>query len=138
MAHVEIRVYKPTDYPELRRLYEAAGWFDESVDSEEMINDQVKKDPSSVLVAVSNGEIVGTVTLLATGRLALFFRLISKEDEKDIRRQLLEKGESLFVKKGYKRIDIIAPEQDHAKHQEYIKNGFVKGNSYRWFWKETS
>lgn len=136
MANTEIRAYKPTDYAELRRLYEVAGWFDEPVDSEEMINNQVKKYPGSVLVAVSNGEIVGTVTLLATGRLALFFRLISKEGKEDIRRQLLERGESFFVNKGYKRIDIIAPEQDTARHQEYIKNGFVKGNSYRWFWKE--
>jgi hypothetical protein len=38
MIHIEIRAYKPTDYPQLRRLYEDAGWFEESVDSEEMIN----------------------------------------------------------------------------------------------------
>jgi hypothetical protein len=66
----------------------------------------------------------------------LFFRLISKEGNEDIRRQLVEKGEPLFIKKGYKRIDIVAPEQDNAKHQEYIKYGFAKGNPYRWFWKE--
>ncbi|MGV8142255.1 MAG: GNAT family N-acetyltransferase [Candidatus Pacearchaeota archaeon] len=131
---MEIRNYKPSDYESLRHLYQSFGWFDESVDSKDMINKQIKKDPGCILVALSNDKVIGTITMLATGRLALFFRLISQEES--VRKELLKKGEEFFIKKGYKRIDIVAPEEDEARHKEYVKNGFNKGNPYRWFWKE--
>ena len=136
--NLEIRSYNPSDYSELRQLYQSSGWFDELVDSEEMINNQISNEPESILVAVLDDKIMGTVTLLATGRLALFFRLISKDDQDSIiRKSLVEKGQEFFLKKGYKRYDIIAPEEDSSRQQEYINLGFIKGNPYRWFWKES-
>lgn len=135
MEKIQIRSYKPDDYPKLRELYKKAGWFDDSVDSKNRVNTQIRKDPNSILVAVSGNKIVGTLTLLATGRLALFFRLVTEKDQPDIRGRLLKRGEKIFTRKGYSRLDIIAPEEDTARHKEYARGGFKKGNSYRWFWK---
>lgn len=131
---MEIRPYIPEDYSALKRLYEKAGWFDVLVDSEEILNIQIKNAPNSILVAISENKVIGSVTLLATGRLALFFRLVYTD--KIVIKPLLEKGEKFFVDKGYKRFDIVAPEQDLVRHKEYLNAGFNKGDGYRWFWKE--
>ncbi len=128
-----IRPYTSLDYIYIRKLYEESGWFDELVDSENKLNEQTSKDPDSILVATNNNEIIGSVSLLATGCLALFFRLIAPNEE--VKKLLLAKGEEFFRVKGYKRIDIIAPEEDLSRQKEYADYGFNKGNLYRWFWK---
>jgi hypothetical protein len=130
-----IRSYTPGDYEELKQLYINSGWFDELVDSEEMLGKQIDNDPNSILVAVSDNKIIGSVSLLSTNRLALFFRLISSDE--NLRQQLLKKGEEFFINKGYKRLDIVVPDEDLSKHDEYMNAGFTKGNAYRWFWKES-
>jgi hypothetical protein len=130
---MKIRSYKPADYNEVQNLYKNSGWFDESIDSKEMLSKQIRKSPGSILVALAENEIVGTVSMLATGRLALIFRLIANDE--NVRGQLLIQAELFLVKKGYERIDVVAPEEDHVRHEEYLRNGFTKGNPYRWFWK---
>jgi hypothetical protein len=131
-----IRTYKTPDYQAIQELYKSSRWYDESVDSKEMLTAQIKKDKDSILVAVQDNQIIGTVTLLATGRLALFFRLVIKEEKPEVRTELLRHGTEIFKERRYKRIDIVAPETDNKRHQEYIESGFTKGNLYRWFWKE--
>jgi hypothetical protein len=131
---MEIRPYNSKDYPDLKNLYDDGGWFDALVDSQEILDREIQKNQNAILVALSEGKVVGTVSLLFTGRLALFFRLVSPSE--DVRKQLLAKGEEIFVGKGYGRLDIIAPEEDLSRQDEYVRNGFNKGSSYRWFWKE--
>lgn len=123
-----IRTYQPKDYDALKSMYENSGWFDPETDKKDRLTD-------NILLAFDGSELVGTVTLLDTGRHALFFRLLGKTDS--IRNELLKKGEELFQKIGYSETHILAPEEDNPKHNEYINYGFKKGKQYRWFWKET-
>ena len=101
---IQIRSYKPEDYTKIRKLYKRSGWFDNAVDSKEMLDKQIRKDPDSILVAILECRIVGTLTLLSTGRLALFFRLVTEENKSDIRSQLLRRGEKVFAEKGYRAV----------------------------------
>lgn len=130
----EIRFYTPSDYSELRGLYESSGWWDDETDSEERIRHQIQKHPDSILVCVENGKIIGTTTLLFTERLGLFFRLIANKVE--VRRELLKRGEEIFKEKGYKETHVIAQEENVNQHKVLEEYGFNKGRLFRWFWKK--
>lgn len=131
---MEIRSCVSSDYASLKTLYQQAGWFDEETDSEAKIAQQIAKDPNSILLALDGEELIGTVTLLFTGRLGLFFRLIANSDK--TRLALLQEGEKIFKKHGYNEVHILALELDKEKQQEYMQYGFKKGKQYRWFWKK--
>lgn len=122
------------DYPILKKLYEDSGWFDRETDSEEKITSQIQKEPNSILLAVENDEIIGTVTLLFTGRLGLFFRLVS--ESKEARAELLRRGEEIFKQHQYNEVHVIAPLNDNERQSEYEEFGFTKGKDYKWFWKK--
>jgi ribosomal protein S18 acetylase RimI-like enzyme len=138
MNTIVIRSYTPEDYQLLKRLYKSSGWFDSETDAEERVNEKIRRDPQSLLVAIDKEEIVGTVSLIEDGRIAILFRLISKKGENtlSIRQRLLSEGENIFKQKGYKEAHIIAPEEDLNRQKEYEKYGFTKGNPYRWMWKK--
>lgn len=131
---MNIRDFTLNDYPALQKLYKKSGWFDPETDSKRLIERQITKNPHSILLAIENEEIVGSVTLLFTERLGLFFRLIS--DNHDARVALLEKGEEIFKKEGYKEVHIIAPLENIPIQNEYERYGFQQGKSYNWFWKK--
>ena len=138
MERIHIRPYAKQDYPDLRQLYEESGWFDPETDAEDRLGVKIERDSNSVLVAFSDDQAVGTVSLIEDGRIALFFRLVSKEGEKasTIRAQLLEEGEKILKQRGYKEAHIIAPENDRVRQDEYEQYGFKKGKPYRWMWKK--
>lgn len=131
---VAVRRYFPSDYDALRKLYEDSGWWDEVTDAEKRINNQIEKEPNSILLAYNNEKIIGTVTLLFTGRLGLFFRLVG--DTKEIRTLLLQSGEEIFKETGYSETHIIAPDDDIERQKEYTEYGFKLGKNYMWFWKK--
>jgi hypothetical protein len=133
IPQMSIRTYSEVDYLSLKKLYETSGWFDPETDSEERISKQVKKEHDSVIVAEDDGKIVGTVTLLFTSRLGLFFRLIAIDLQ--IRNELINRGSLIFKERGYKEVHILVPEEDTETQAQYINSGFTKGKAYRWFWK---
>lgn len=129
-----LRFYTTSDYVKLRTVYEQSGWFDPETDAEEKLKKQIEKDPESILLTIDNDTIVGTVTLLFTGRLGLFFRLHG--DTKEIRGSLLKKGEQIFKNHGYNEVHILTPEEDLQRQEDYADYGFKKSRPYRWFWKK--
>ena len=135
---IEVRNYNPGDYPAVKQLYDNSGWFDPETDAEDRLNAKSERDPQSLLVAIQDDDLVGTVSLIEDARIAIFFRLVIKEapNSDDIRSKLLSQGETIFQKKGYREAHIIAPEEDISRQQEYEQDGFQKGNPYRWMWKK--
>lgn len=130
-----IRFYTPEDYMSVRQLYEESGWFDSETDAEDRLTAKIKRDKDSILVAFDGKNILGTVSLVEDGRIALFFRLISTGDNAVlVRKHLLEKGMEIFKKRGYREAHIISPEGDLERQGEYENFGFQKGDSYRWMW----
>ncbi len=131
-----IRRYSPEDYPALKKLYQATGWFDAQTDAKDRINQQITKDPDAILLAVEDDKMTGSITLLDTGRLALFFRLVAEEKRPEVKIKLLQEGEKIFYKKGYNEAHIICSEEDELRQQEYTSYGFTAGRNYKWFWKK--
>lgn len=135
---IQIRSYNPGDYSSVKQLYEDSGWFDGETDAEERLKAKSERDPQSLLIAINPDDVVGTVSLIEDGRIAIFFRLVTRdgEDAPQIRAKLLTAGETIFKDRGYSEAHIIAPEEDQSRQNEYEQNGFQKGNPYRWMWKK--
>lgn len=137
MNNITIRPYTPTDYSSVKKLYKDSGWFDPETDAAERLKQKIERDPESILVATSS-QIVGTLSLIEDGRIALFFRLITIDGDLagEIRKRLLTEGQTVFQKRGYNEAHIIVPENDKERQEAYEANGFVKGEQYRWMWKK--
>lgn len=135
---LRIRNYSHNDYPAIKKLYEESGWFDPETDDEGKIRTKTEGDPQSILICTDVNDLVGTISLIEDGRIAIFFRLITKnvEDAPQIRSKLLAEGEVIFKQRGYNEAHIIAPEEDIDRQNEYQQNGFQTGNPYRWMWKK--
>lgn len=131
---LDIRIYVPSNYSQLKALYDEAGRFDPETDAEKRLN----TPSNTILLAYKGSELVGTVSLLNTGRHALFFRLITKPggEENEIRRRLLESGEKKFLEMGFEESHILALGDDSKIQEKYEEYGFKKGKQYRWFWKK--
>lgn len=134
MNTIQIRSYTSGDYPSVKKLYKDSGWFDPETDAEERLKIKSERDAESLLVALERENIIGTLSLIEDGRIALFFRLIGTAEE--IRNTLLKAGEEVFKKRGYKEVHIISLEEDHNRQSDYETYGFKKGNLYRWMWKK--
>lgn len=136
MQEIEIRSYTPRDHEQVKGLYEESGWFDPVTDAEERLKAKVEKMPDSILVAAEDSLVVGTVSLIYDERMALLFRLVTRNGEgRVIRQRLLEEGQSVLREWGAEEVHIIAPVEDNKLQQEYVERGFIRGNKYRWMWK---
>lgn len=138
---MQIRFYKKEDYQGLIDLYKKSDQFklDEVTDSEEGIARKIKKDPESLLIAEENGQIVGSVSLIEDGRIALLFRLIASPDspnKDNILKALVEKSESILKERGYLEMHNTAPTNDLNALMERKKLNFEEGNVYTWFTKK--
>lgn len=129
-----IRPYTSSDYTQVIEFYKESGWYDPETDAQEKLDAQVADEPQAILLAFDEEKLIGTVSLLFTGRHGLYFRLIANSE--DIRSELLTAGEPVFKAHGYAEAHILAPEEDTDKHTEYENVEFSKGKSYRWFWKK--
>ncbi len=136
---MQVRSYKSSDYQALIELYGKSDEFkvDKVTDSEANISRKIEKDPESLLVVEDNGEIVGSVSIVEDGRIALLFRLVAVNTNKeDILKMLLTEAESILKKRGYEQMHNTAPTNDLNGIMERNKLGFKQGDTYTWFWKE--
>ena len=137
---VEIRPYSNDDYNSLKINLEEAGMFDKDCDSEEKLHRKISESPESILVAVCENEIVGSVYIIPDHWDSLIFRLVVKKShrEKGIGGLLLEEAENRLRANGYTSVSLLVNETELERLSSfYEKRGFEKMQSnYRYFFKE--
>lgn len=135
---VHIRNYNPADYGQVKKLLDNGGLYYEPMDSEERLKEKIFKDPNSILVALRSEKIVGTLRLMEDGSMPFIFRLAVGLEYRNqgIGRALMQEAERELFKRDYKEINILV-EEDNTELQEYYgRQGYEKGNVYRWMAKE--
>lgn len=135
-----IRPYLPTDYAALATLYKHSDQFtfDEVTDSESNLNRKISRDSDSILVAEENG-LVGSVSIIEDGRIALLFRLVVSPllpNSEDILVKLVSSAEALLKERGYLEVHTTAPANDLTSLMQRQRFGFVAGEAYTWYWKK--
>ena len=136
--NISIRNYSTVDYEQVKQILVDTGLYYEPLDSSERLQEKILRDPTSIYVALKSERVVGTVSLMEDGRMAFIFRLaVNPEDQnKGLGKTLMKEAENELFRRGHREINILA-EEDNTELQEYYeKQGYERGNPYRWMSKE--
>lgn len=137
---MKIEFYKDADYQQLIALYETSKQFpaDAVTDSKEGLFSKISRDPESVLLAKEDNKLIGSVSIIEDGRIALLFRLVvspESHDQNSVLKLLVSKSEEILKEKGYKEVHNTSPSDNEDALSEREILGFKKGSEYTWFWK---
>lgn len=134
---INIRNYHTKDFSDVKKILEKGNLFWEKSDNKKELEKKIKKDPLSIIVAVENNKIVGT-QFIVTDFMPFLFRLAVHPDYRGrgIGMKLMQKGEKILRKKGHNHVNILVSTKDKKLQNSYKKQGYKKGNTYRWMMKE--
>lgn len=138
---MNIRSYQDADYSALISLYKMSEEFsfDEETDARERLLAKIERDPRSILLAIESDRVIGSVSIIEDGRVALLFRLVadaSVGDRLAVVSALVHESERILRERGYKEIHNTAPVNNEMATQIRTNVGFTKGKDYSWFWKK--
>lgn len=137
---MKIRKYQSTDYDQLKALYldssTFGGQFDEARDAANRLQKKIEADPDAILVAETDGKLVGTVSLIDDGRVAWLFRYAVQKDQTEALNALHNKAVEILKGRGHSQVLVYTPVGDTELDKRYEQLGFTKGGNYICFWKE--
>ncbi len=136
---VEIRAYVDDDYKSVKINLEEAEMYDPDYDSREKLHRKISSSPESILVAVVDNEVVGSVYFIPDHWDSLIFRLNVKRShrEKGIGSLLLSEAERRLREKGCTSVSLLVDENQLGRLSPfYERREFQKvDNNYRYFYK---
>lgn len=135
---IAVRPYGNGDYGQIKQILKEGGLFYEPMDSQARIDEKILKDPRSIFMATRADEVIGTVSLMEDGRMAFVFRLCVKKEARNagVGIMLMAHAEKELFSRGYTEVNILVEEGNTQLLEYYVKQGFEKGNLYRWMTKE--
>ena len=124
---VLVRAYRPCEYDALKAILEESGHFDPDLDSPENLRCKVERQPYSLLVAESDGGIVGCAYSLCDGVRALL-RLTVRADLKDngVVSDLIRAAEDSHRKEGAGKVSFWVGE-DSRLFAALLADGYEPG-----------
>lgn len=135
-----IRRYTDNDYPSVEAILKKAGQHDENWDHRENLASMINQDPESVLVAESEGEVIGCIIIAGYGdRVSYLFRLSVKDSHKSqgIGTKLLETACDMLKKRGTKEVNMIVDASRDDLKEYYEKRGYnTTGRKFIYMSKE--
>lgn len=140
--NIDIRSYRDSDYLKVHALYQDSqlygGQFDPVRDAREVLQKRIHADANAILIAEINGIIVGTLSYIEDGRVAMLFRFAVQKGgmEPQVTEALLDKASFHLKAKGHKQVLIYSPAEDERLHGRYTDLGMHRGNDYTCYWKE--
>ena len=137
---MKIRPYVSTDYQQLKVLYldssTFGGQFDEARDGEERLQKKTEADPDAILVAETDGQLIGTVSLIDDGRVAWLFRFAVRDRDKEVTKALHDEAVKLLKARGHTQVLVYSPVGSSELDDRYQQLGFIKGDDYTCYWRE--
>ncbi len=139
-----IRPYRENDYEAVKSLYLQGelygGQFDEARDGKEKLAEITRRDPQSLLVCETNGEITGTISLIENGRVAWLFRfaVVEGPQAQEIARALHAEARKILAQRGHTQMLVYTAAGDAMLETRYRELGMTGGNVFRCFWEEIS
>lgn len=135
-----IRSYQDSDYEKLKELYQHKEWyggvFDEARDSQERLATKIADDPEAILVHESDGELLGTISLIEDGRVAWLYRFIVKDFDQQVTKELCTKAIEILKSRGHTQVLVYSAVDDRKLDERYAFLGMQKGDNYTCFWQE--
>lgn len=134
---IEIRNYQASDYQVVREILEKGNLFYDVCDSENNLERTIKQEPDSILVAVENGKVIGTVCTVS-GFIPFIFRLAVHPNYRNrgIGMKLMQSAEQVLKKKGHSHGNILVDANDTELQKMYERHGYERGHTYVWMEKK--
>jgi len=139
---VDIRSYLSSDYEKVKALYLDSslygGQFDEARDAKEVLEKKIQQDPHAILVAEINGIMVGSISYIEDGRVAMLFRFVVQKQsmEEEVTEALFNKARTYLKEKGHTQILVYTPTHDERLQERYRLLGLRRGEDYTCYWQD--
>ena len=138
---MNVRPYRPEDYPTIKRNLESANMFDEMWDGQTNVDSLAAEEPTNILVAEQDGKVVGSLFIDQFGAdLAFIYRVVVDEKYRGqgIATSLLTAARDTLAKRGVKEVALFVNSEDDGLQDFYARQGFKKGTrSYKAMWRST-
>ena len=135
-----IRVYRDSDYEQLKNLYFHTEWFggqfDASRDSQEKLSLISARDPEAVWVYMKGNEMLGSISLIEDSRVAWLFRFVVKDNSTLVAQKLYDRAVEIFRKRGHTQVLVYCPIDDKDLIDRYEALGMTTGSKFLSFWSE--
>ncbi|MBI1863275.1 GNAT family N-acetyltransferase [Candidatus Microgenomates bacterium] len=122
-----IRRYTDDDYEAVESILRSNHQFDEIWDHRENLASMVTNDPDSVLVAETDGHVVGNVIITGYGaHIAYLFRLSVREGHKNrgVGTRLLDTACEILKKRGTREVSLIVDASREELKEYYKRRGY--------------
>ena len=133
-----IRIYTEEDYEALEQLYQHTEWyggvFDTARDGRERLANKIAEDPASLWVYMQDSELIGSVSIVEDGRVAMLFRLVVKDNDPAVTKELYDHAVSILRSRGHEQVLVYTPTDNAVLHKRYEQLGMQRGGDYTCYW----
>ncbi|KKQ77441.1 MAG: acetyltransferase [Parcubacteria group bacterium GW2011_GWC1_38_6] len=135
---ISIRYYKDPDYEDVKQTLKEGKLYDDVWEDRKNLKRKIKRDPESILLAISNNKIVGCIFIVEDGWNAFLWRLSvrKKYRRQGIGKMLIQKAEEIIRKRGIKESSIFVDTKNDYLKQWYKKQGYRKTSDYTFHYKK--
>lgn len=134
-----VRSYTDADYGKLKKLYQHSEWyggvFDEARDGRERLAKKIADDPEAILVYEKDGELLGTISIIEDGRVAWLYRLVVKDNDKDVVTELYTAAAANLKARSHSEVLVYTPAEDDLLAERYDALGMMRGGTYSCYYK---
>jgi hypothetical protein len=127
-----------SDYDQVKALYQHGEWyggkFDEHRDSREILLHKVTIDPQSIIVDDEDGQILGTISLVEDGRVAWFYRFVTKDNNLGVAEALFTAASGVLKSRGHPEVLTYSDPTREDLNVRYQALGMEKGGDYECFY----
>ncbi|HSX29154.1 MAG TPA: hypothetical protein VLE73_01185 [Candidatus Saccharimonadales bacterium] len=135
-----IRIYTEDDYEALEQLYQHSEWyggqFSKARDGRERLATKIAEDPASLWVYERNDELIGSVSIVEDGRMAMLFRLVVQDNDPAVTKELYDHAVSILRSRGHEQVLVYTPVGDKDLCARYEQLGMHRGNDYTCYWSD--
>jgi hypothetical protein len=135
-----IRSYRDSDYEQLMELARHGEWyggvFDEARDGRAKLKKKVTQDPESILVFEQGRELLGTISLIDDGRVAMLFRFIVRDHDQQVAEALYRRAVEILKTRGHGQVLVYSSPDNKQLDKRYEHLGMRAGGIYRCYWSE--
>jgi ribosomal protein S18 acetylase RimI-like enzyme len=140
---ISIKSFSKKDYKKVKEILQEADSFDKYWDSEKNILGRIKIDNDSVLIAIENNKIIGTISTNLFGpQVATIYRLVVKKEfrNKGIATLLIKHVESILKSKGVIEIGMYVNANKKELQEFYKKRNYSSSTNtpYIYMWNKLS
>ena len=119
---MQIRNYKDSDFPQLKKLLEDTNLYYKPLDKKEIFKKKIDYDQESIIIAEDNNKIIGTVFIIYDPWNSFVYHLGVHPDYRKLGlgNQLMDEAEKRLKARGMNRPTLFV-EEDNEKVLEFYK-----------------